>query len=79
LCKVSLLHHNSSMKKIFFLLGVISLTAHAQKNKKAAKADKAIIANLQMHVGYLADDKLEGRRTGTAGEKLAYEYISGEK
>jgi aminopeptidase YwaD len=74
-----LLHHISKMKKIFFLLTVISLTAHAQKSKKAAaKADNAIIANLQMHVGYLADDKLEGRRTGTAGEKLAYEYITGE-
>jgi len=44
--------------------------------QKLKKADKAIIANLQKHVGYLADDKLEGRRTGTPGEKLAYEYIS---
>lgn len=31
--------------------------------------------NLRSHVVFLADDKLEGRRTGTAGEKLAYEYI----
>jgi aminopeptidase YwaD len=66
------------MKKIFFLLAVISLSAHAQKNKKAAKVDNAIITNLQLHIGYLADDKLEGRRTGTAGEKLAYEYIKAE-
>lgn len=27
-------------------------------------------------VVYLSSDKLEGRRTGTAGEKLAYEFIS---
>jgi aminopeptidase YwaD len=63
------------MKKIFFLLSIISLSANAQKSKKA---DKAIIANLQAHVAYLADDKLEGRRTGTAGEKLACEYITAE-
>src|SRR5882757_4022415 len=61
------------MKKIFLLLTVVSFSATAQKLKKA---DKAIVANLQTNIGYLADDKLEGRRTGTAGEKLAYEYIS---
>lgn len=37
-----------------------------------------MIANLQADVMYLADDKLEGRRAGTDGEKLAYEYISGQ-
>jgi hypothetical protein len=30
------------------------------------------------HVTYLSDDRLEGRRTGTAGEKLAMEYIAGQ-
>lgn len=44
--------------------------------QKPKKADKTIIGNLQTHVGYLASDDLEGRRTGTEGEKLAYEYIS---
>ena len=63
------------MKKIFFFLSIISLSAAAQKFKKA---DKAIVAGLQTNIGYLADDKLEGRRTGTPGEKLAFEYISGE-
>src|SRR5882757_3582609 len=63
------------MKKIFLLLTVVSFSATAQKLKKA---DKAIVADLQKNIGYLADDKLEGRRTGTAGEKLAYEYISNE-
>ncbi len=28
------------------------------------------------HISYLADDKLEGRDTGSKGEKLAYEYIT---
>ncbi len=35
-----------------------------------------VMAALQSHIGFLADDKLEGRRTGSAGEKIAYEYIS---
>ena len=43
--------------------------------QKLKKADKAIIANLQKHVGYLADDKLQGRRAGTEGESLAMNYI----
>ena len=46
--------------------------------QKIKKADKIILTNLQTHIAYLADDKLEGRRTGTTGEKLAYEYISNE-
>lgn len=45
-------------------------------SQKLNKADKAIITNLQAHISFLADDKLEGRRAGTNGEKLAAEYIS---
>ncbi|MDE3247770.1 MAG: M28 family peptidase [Bacteroidota bacterium] len=44
--------------------------------QKLKKSDKAIIGNLQSHVSFLADDKLEGRRAGTNGEKLAMEYIA---
>jgi hypothetical protein len=53
-----------------------SLSCAAQKKNK--KADAQIINNLQNHIQYLADDKLEGRRTGTNGEKLAMEYISNQ-
>ena len=63
------------MKQVLWLVILISTVGSAQKIKKA---DKLVIANLQTHIGFLADDKLEGRRTGTAGEKLAYEYISNE-
>ena len=63
------------MKRILWLALLISTVGSAQKLKKA---DRQVIANLQSHVGFLADDKLEGRRTGTNGEKLAYEYISKE-
>lgn len=51
---------------------VVSISVSGQKLKKA---DRQILNNLQSHVTYLADDKLEGRRPGTAGEKLAVEYI----
>jgi aminopeptidase YwaD len=59
--------------KYFLWLFLLSFQlSHAQKIKKA---DKVTLSNLQSHISYLADDKLQGRRTGTAGEKLAYEYI----
>ena len=63
------------MKRIFWLFLLVSTAGSAQKLKKA---DKLVLNNLQLHIGYLADDKLEGRRTGSAGEKLAYEYISNQ-
>ena len=61
------------MKRILWFLLLISTFSSAQTLKKA---DKFVLAGLQTHISFLADDKLEGRRTGTAGEKLAYEYIS---
>ena len=63
------------MKRILWLALFIPIVGPAQKLKKA---DKLVITNLQTHIGFLADDKLEGRRTGSPGEKLAYEYISKE-
>jgi len=63
------------MKRIFWLLVFAVQMSNAQKLKKA---DRTLLSNIKTHIGYLADDKLEGRRTGTAGEKLAYEYISNE-
>jgi len=65
------------MKRIFWLLLLVSTFATAQKKKKSQlKADNLVLTSLKSHISFLADDKLEGRRTGTAGEKLAYEYIS---
>ena len=61
--------------QIFALL-LVSLSSVAQKKTK--KADIQILDNLHNHIQYLADDKLEGRRTGTNGEKLAMEYISNQ-
>ncbi len=63
--------------RTLFLLPLIlfHVTASSQKLKKA---DATILVNLENHIKYLADDKLEGRRTGTAGEKLAMEYIAAQ-
>lgn len=61
------------MKKILWLL---VLTVQFTSAQKISRADKKIIKSLKKNISFLADDKLEGRRTGTAGEKLAYEYIS---
>jgi aminopeptidase YwaD len=63
------------MKKFLPLLVLMAQCTTAQKLKKT---DKPVFDNLQAHVSFLADNKLEGRRTGTLGEKLAYEYISNE-
>lgn len=63
------------MKQLLWLALLCSTAASAQKLKKA---DKQVLANLQAHIGYLADDKLEGRRTGSNGEKLAFDYITNQ-
>lgn len=58
----------------FFLVNVSF--GQKKKSPKLSKADNLIVTNLQAHIGYLSADKLEGRRAGTTGEKLAGEYIS---
>jgi len=45
------------------------------RSQKLRKADKEMVADLQTEIGYLSNDKLEGRRSGTSGETLASDYI----
>src|ERR1700754_776116 len=62
--------------RIFVLTLILSpafLPISAQKSKKI---DKITLSNLETHIRYLADDKLEGRRTGSPGETAASDYIS---
>jgi aminopeptidase YwaD len=61
--------------RALFIAAVLT-GCHLSYAQKLKKADKAVIKDLQSHVTYLADDKLEGRRAGTRGEQLASEYIS---
>ncbi len=61
--------------RVIVVLAVLSLTA-CKTGKPISKADSQVINEIRQHVEYLAADRLEGRRTGTNGEKLAMEYIS---
>ena len=69
----------NSVRAVFLFISFFLVqNSFAQKKKapKLSKADHATVTNLQGHISYLANDKLEGRRAGTNGEKLAGEYIS---
>jgi aminopeptidase YwaD len=66
------------MNPLMRLLIILLFASFSSVGQKLKKADKVMITNLQAHITYLADDKLEGRRAGTNGEKLAGEYISTE-
>ena len=65
------------MKKKYILLVFVFVSGFVEAQKQKNQ-DKQLVANVQQHIHFLSDDKLEGRRTGTPGEKLAAEYISGE-
>lgn len=58
--------------QILFFILLLTLPGISQKK---SSADKLLISNLRHHISYLADDKLEGRRLGTSGERLAQQYI----
>jgi len=69
----------NSIRAVFFFLSFFLVQisfGQKKKSPKLSKADNATVTNLQAHISYLASDKLEGRRAGTDGEKLAGEYIS---
>ncbi|RYZ26620.1 MAG: M28 family peptidase [Chitinophagaceae bacterium] len=53
------------------------LLAGCYTQRQSTLQTEPLAGNLRSHVEYLSSDKLEGRRTGTEGEKLAAEYISG--
>lgn len=63
-------------KRPFALLSVLFFLLACSPSRKAGSENKELLTRLQSHVNYLADDKLEGRRTGTPGEELALQYIS---
>jgi len=56
------------MKKLIFLFLLAGMSA-------CKKEPKAVENKIKEDVAFLADDKLEGRQTGTQGEVLASEYI----
>ncbi|MBL7727740.1 MAG: M28 family peptidase, partial [Dinghuibacter sp.] len=78
------------MRILFFVLSLCILfvpdQALAQKRKKRKKANTEaqwekdffdnLSTRLSAHVHILANDEMEGRRTGTRGEQMAAHYIS---
>jgi len=56
------------MKRLFMILFFMSVLACKQEYKPENK--------IQEDVAFLSDDKLEGRETGTEGEKAAAQYIA---
>ena len=58
-----------------FLL-ILVLFGQGGISQKIKKSDQLTLTNLQNHIHFLADDRLEGRRAGTKGEELAMDYIS---
>jgi Zn-dependent M28 family amino/carboxypeptidase len=66
-------------KKWFWVLLLVPFLGLSQSKRKirieAEKQKAALISNLKSHIGYLASDALEGRRTGTAGADAAMDYL----
>lgn len=70
---LNFVYQSTYMKLLFACL---LFCVHSVSAQKLKKADKVILTHLSTHVNYLSSDKLEGRRTGTEGEVLAYTYLS---
>src|SRR5437868_3561165 len=56
----------------FVSILVLSAGLVAQRDQRADQTE----ANLRKTIGYLASDKLEGRRTGEPGANMAAAYVS---
>ncbi len=65
--------------RIFGKFGIVLLALIALSfTKGKIKSPEVTVDELKKHVSYLASDDLKGRRTGTAGDSLAAEYMRTE-
>lgn len=62
-------------RSILLFLILFQALPNAGNSQKLRKADKETINDIQSEIVYLSNDKLEGRRSGTAGETMASDYI----
>jgi hypothetical protein len=69
-------------KTLLLLLCLISANAFAQKISIPGSVKKAMdqvdTMTIRNHIAYLADDKLLGRKPGTAGYQMAVDYVVNE-
>lgn len=66
------------MRRRFLALSLILATALSAIAQQGANESAPRVERLRAHITYLASDKLEGRRTGSAGANMAAEYIARE-
>ncbi len=67
------------MKKLFFLLILFASTVAVAQTDNAAKYAATITkAALKKHLTIIADDNMQGRETGTEGQRKAAAYIEGQ-
>lgn len=66
------------MRRQFLSLSLILALALSAIAQQRTSDSAPSVERLRAHVTYLASDKLEGRRTGSAGADLAAEYIAKE-
>jgi hypothetical protein len=67
-----------NMRRQFLSLSLIIATAFSAIAQQSANDFALGVERLRAHVSYLASDKLEGRRTGSAGANMAAEYVARE-
>lgn len=65
-----------SMNPSFPALLIYLLFIAGCSSQKKISTEEDLVPRLRTYIEYLADDKLEGRRTGTPGEQLAVTYIT---
>lgn len=67
------------MKKLLIILLIGSTTVFAQKEGKPEKfASSITVTDLKKHLYIIAGQEMEGRETGTEGQRKAAAYIEGE-
>lgn len=62
-------------RTLFLFLFFLNAAAPSAQSQRLRKADRQMMAEIQTDIRYLSNDKMEGRRAGTPGEKLAADYI----
>ena len=70
---VHIVYFGAMKKSILYFL--ILLASASNLNAQESDSKTSDIKSLRRDVSYLADDKLEGRETGTKGERMAAKFI----
>lgn len=68
------------MKKVFFVLKLIFVSAitSAQSDVPSGYASMITADQLKKHLTIIASDEMEGRETGTEGQRKAATYIESQ-